>query len=254
MNPRAELRLLVCAVQFLTRLPTPRLRRFEPDWTVRAARYYPLAGQLVGLISAAVLLAASRAYSGPLPAMLAIATGALITGGLHEDGLADTFDGLGGGRTREARLAIMKDSRIGTYGALALGFVAALRVAALASLPPGSAAAALLFAHGAARAAAVVVMAASPYAGDPTAAKLPVPTRAVTATEATVACLLAFWPALLLGWQGALAGLVLAALSTALAARQASRLIGGHTGDVLGAVEQLAEAALLLGAAAGMGR
>ena len=253
MNPRAELRLLVCAVQFLTRLPTPRLRGFEPDWTVRAARYYPLVGQLVGLICAGVLLAASRVLGGPLPAILAIAAGALVTGGFHEDGLADTLDGLAGGGTREARLAIMKDSRIGTYGALALGLVTALRIAALASLPPWRAAAALLFAHGVARAAAVVVMAASPYAGDPAAAKFPPPMRGVTAKEAAAACLLAAWAAVLLGWQGALAGLALAALSTALAARQASRLIGGHTGDVLGAVEQLAEASLLLGAAAARG-
>ncbi len=250
MNLRHELRLLVCAIQFLTRLPTPHLRGFEPDWTVRAARYYPIAGQLVGLICAGVLLAASRVWSGPLPAILAVAVGALITGGFHEDGLADTFDGLGGGRTCEARLTIMKDSRIGTYGALALGLVAAVRIAALASLAPLHAAAALLFAHGAARAAAVVVMAASPYAGDPAAAKIPQPTRTVTANEAAAACLLGLWPALLLGWRGALAGLALAALSTALAARQASRLIGGHTGDVLGAVEQLAEAALLGAAAA----
>ena len=254
MSPRADLRLLVCAVQFLTRLPTPRLRGFEPDWTMRAARYYPLVGQLVGLICAAVLLAASRIWSGPLPAMLAVGGGALVTGGFHEDGLADTVDGLGGGGTREARLAIMKDSRIGTYGALALGLVVALRIAALASLPPWHAAAALLFAHGAARAAAVVVMAASPYVGDPAVAKLARPSRAVTAIEGVLAYLLSLWPAFLLGWQGALAGLALAALSIALLARQASRLIGGHSGDVRGAVEQLAEAALLLGAAAGRGR
>ena len=253
MNPRRELRLLVCAVQLLTRLPTPQLRGFEPDWTMRAVRYYPLVGQLVGLICAAVLLAASWIWSGPLPAMLAVAVGALVTGGFHEDGLADTFDGLGGGRTREARLAVMKDSRIGTYGVLALGLVTALRIAALASLAPLHAAAALLFAHGAARASAVVVMAASPYVGDPAVAKLTRPSRALTAIEVVLACLLSLWPAFLLGWQGALAGLALAALSTALLERQASRLIGGHTGDVLGAVEQLAEAGILMGAAAARG-
>ena len=107
VNPCAtKWRLLACAVQFLTRLPTPHLRGFEPDWTVRAARYYPLAGQLVGLICAGVLLAASRVWSWPAAgAAWPIAVGALVTGGFHEDGLADTFDGLGGGRTREARLA-----------------------------------------------------------------------------------------------------------------------------------------------------
>ncbi len=248
---RRELRLAVCALQLLTRLPTPRLEPYDPDWTARAARYYPLAGQLVGLISAAVLLVAARVWGGGLvPAVLALGAGVMATGGFHEDGLADTTDGLGGGRTPEARLAIMKDSRIGTYGALALGLVTALRVAALAGLRPQAAAVALLFAHGAGRAAAVVVMAALPYARDPAGAKLAPAAHPVTRTEAAVAVLLGLWPALLVGWRSAAIGLVLAAVAAGWLAWRARRGIGGYTGDVLGAVEQLCEAALLLGAAA----
>ncbi len=251
MSLRREARLFVCALQLLTRLPTPPLRAYDPDWTARAARYYPLAGQLIGLISAAVLLAAARVWSGPIPALLAIAAGALATGGFHEDGLADTADGLGGGRTREARLAIMKDSRIGTFGALALALVTAVRVAALARMTPWAGAAALLLAHGAARAFAVVVMAGLPYAADPATAKLAPAARPVSRGEAALALLLGLWPAVLVGWPGALAGLGLAALAALALAWRSRRLIGGYTGDVLGGVEQLCEAALLLGAAAG---
>ncbi len=245
-----ELRLLACAVQMLTRLPTPRLQGFQPDWTTRAARYYPLAGQLVGAISAIVLLGASHLWGGAVAAVLAVAAGALVTGGFHEDGLADTADGLGGGRTAEARLAIMKDSRIGTYGALALGLVTALRIAALAHMTPVQGALALLLAHGAARAAAVLVMAALPYAGDVATAKLAPAARPAGPGEAALAVGLALWPALWMSWSAVLAGVVLASGAAGMMTLQARRLIGGYTGDVLGAVEQLAETGLLLGAAA----
>ncbi len=168
MNPLIRQgQLLVCAAQFLTRLPTPRLGAFEPDWIARSARYFPLVGQLVGLLSAAVWLAAGRFWPGLPAAVLAVAAGVLATGGFHEDGLADTADGLGDGQDRERRLAIMKDSRIGGYGALALGLMLTLRIGLLAGLSPWSGALALVVAHGGARAAAVMVMAALPYAGDP---------------------------------------------------------------------------------------
>ena len=248
---RRELRLFVCTLQLLTRLPTPRLEPYDPDWTARAARYYPLAGQVVGLIAAAMLVVAARVWGGGLiPAVLAVGAGVLATGGFHEDGLADTADGLGGGRTPEVRLAIMRDSRIGSYGALALGLVTALRVAALARMSPEAAAAALLFAHGAGRAAAVMVMATLPYARDPAAAKLAPASRPVTRREAAVAVLLGLWPVLLVGWRSAAIGLALAVVAAGWLAWRARRLVGGYTGDVLGAVEQLCEAALLLGAAA----
>ena len=250
MSLRRELGLLACAVQMLTRLPIPGPADFQPDWTTRAARYYPLAGQLVGLISAGVLLLATPVLGSGAAAILAVAAGALATGGFHEDGLADTFDGLGGGRTAQARMAIMKDSRIGTYGVLALGLVTALRIAALARTSPMEGALALLLAHGAARSTAVVVMAVLPYAGDPASAKLAPAARPVSVGEATVAVLLGLWPALLMTWPVVLAGMALAGAAAALTAVQARRLIGGYTGDVLGAVEQLAEAGLLLGAAA----
>lgn len=250
MNPLAELRLFVCAVQLLTRLPTPRLAGFKPDWINRAARYYPLAGQLVGALAAAVLWLSSRILGGALPAILAVATAVLMTGGFHEDGLADTFDGLGGGHTAERRLEIMKDSRIGSYGALALGLVTALRIGALSAMRPEAGAMAFLFAGGAARAAAALVMGTLPYARAAPAAKLAPADRPVSVAEVFGAVALSLWPALLMNWRGALAGLALAAVSTAFMAQTARRLIGGYTGDVLGAVEQLAEAALLVGAAA----
>lgn len=246
---RRQLTLLVVAVQFLTRLPTPRLARFEPDWPVRAARFYPLVGHLVGLICAGVWLLAGRVWSPAVAAVLAVATGALVTGGFHEDGLADAADGLGGGATPTRRLEIMKDSRIGSYGALAMLAVTALRVTALASLPPLGGALALVVAHGAARGAAVLVMRLTPYVGDLDTAKGRAAGARVRPAEAAFAAVWGLAPVLALGGLRAMTALILTGLAVGALAWTARRLIGGHTGDVLGASEQVGEAALLLAAA-----
>ena len=187
-----EARLFVCAVQFLTRIPTPQLNGFDPSWITQSARYFPLVGQIVGAISALALFGAAQIWTPWIAALLAISLGVVITGGFHEDGLADTADGLGG-LTRARRLEIMKDSRLGSYGALALGLTLALRVAALAALTalsPALAALALFAAHGLGRAAAVAVMAALPYGGDPGMAKEGRPDRASN-FSLTIAALIA---------------------------------------------------------------
>jgi adenosylcobinamide-GDP ribazoletransferase len=115
---RAEFGYFLGAVQFLTRLPVPHLDGFAPEWLDRSVKYFPLAGILVGAICAAVLLAASTLWSGVMPALLAVAAGMAATGAFHEDGFGDFFDAMGGA-TRESRLAIMKDSRLGTFGSRA---------------------------------------------------------------------------------------------------------------------------------------
>jgi adenosylcobinamide-GDP ribazoletransferase len=247
---RHQARLLVCAIQFLTRVPTPALKTFEPEWITRAARYFPLVGQGVGVISALVLMAAERVWNGPVAALLALAVGLLITGAFHEDGLADTADGLGGGQSAARRLEIMKDSRVGTYGVCALVLVLALKGAALASTPVATAAAMLLAAHGLGRAAAVLVMRLTPYAPSGEAGKWkPVP-QGVRTGEVLVALLIAAWPLILLPPAAALVGLAAGGVLVMALALLARRLIGGHTGDVLGAVEQVFEVGFLLGVAA----
>lgn len=243
-----QVRLLLCAVQFLTRVPTPALKTFEPNWITRSARYFPLVGQGVGAVCAGVLLVGERVWSAPVGVILALGAGLLITGAFHEDGLADTADGLGGGQTPARRLEIMKDSRIGTYGVCALVGVLALKVAVLAGTP--AAAVLLLAAHGLGRAAAVAVMRLTPYAPSGEAGKWkPVP-KGVRTGEVIVALLIAGWPLILLPPSAVLVGLAGGALLAGLLTLTARRLIGGHTGDALGAVEQVFELGFLLGAAA----
>jgi adenosylcobinamide-GDP ribazoletransferase len=251
-----QVRLFLCALQLMTRLPVPSLAGFQPDWIARSSPYYPVVGWIVGALSAAALLITSRWWPGLPAAAVAIGVGVLVTGGLHEDGLADTADGLGGGQTPDRRLEIMKDSRVGGYGVLALWGVLTIKAAALASLSPARGALVLVIAHGAARGLIVAVTAAVPYVGDPERAKLQAPAMRARWGEAAVAgalglAPLAVWPLL----SSAAFGAALAMVGILVLTMAARRLIGGFTGDVLGAVEQIAELGLVMGlSAAGLGR
>ncbi|MFY9641653.1 MAG: adenosylcobinamide-GDP ribazoletransferase [Rhodomicrobium sp.] len=246
---RREFIYFLVAVQVLTRLPVPRMHGFAEKWMERGVKYFPLTGAIVGAACAGILLATSQLWHGVLPALLTVAAGILITGGLHEDGFADFFDSMGGA-TREARLAIMKDSRIGSYGALALGAGVAIKIFALAGLPLWIAAAAMIPAHAGGRLAAVAVISLLPYAGGVSAAKIKPLGRGVTWMELAVAAVLGILPLLLLPVSFGLPALAAGAGAALLAAWSARRLLGGYTGDVLGTVEQTYEIVFLLAAAA----
>lgn len=262
-----ELRLFFVALQFLTRLPVPAWVGHEPAWLNQAVRHFAGVGALVGVAGASVAWCAQLVWPPMVAATLAVAATLWLTAAFHEDGLADTFDALLGAAARERALEIMKDSRIGSYGTLALIVVLGLKATALASLPLGWAAATLLVAHTLSRAVAVTLIRVLPYAGDVEHAKAkPLATR-VSAASWCVACA---WPlalvALLIGARrgdvayalpGAAAWLVaLAAAVTAGAfcARWFHRRLGGVTGDTLGAAQQLSELAVYLAVLAMLGQ
>ncbi|WP_337189090.1 adenosylcobinamide-GDP ribazoletransferase [Phenylobacterium sp.] len=242
--------LLVVAAQFLTRLPSPRLSAFEPDWVTRSARWFPLVGQLVGAMAGVVFLGAAQLWPPAVAAVLALAAGLLATGALHEDGLADTADGLFGGATPARRIEIMKDSRIGTYGVLALVVVLGLKAAGLAALTPVTGFWALVAVHGLGRAAAVTAMRVTPYAPEGRPTRWTPAQAGVRTWELAFSLVLAAWPLAMLGPAVAFAALFGAALGAAVVIATARRRLGGHTGDVLGAVEQAAEVCGLLGVVA----
>src|SRR5262245_58591993 len=164
-----ELRLFFVALQFLTRVPAPRWVGFEPAWLSACVRHFPLVGAGVGLWGAAVLWAALQFWPPMVAALLSLAGTVWLTGAFHEDGLADTCDALGGAVSRERALEIMKDSRIGSYGAIALVLALGLKVAlvaALVSAPAwapastgvGPALAAVVWSHAVSRAAPVALI------------------------------------------------------------------------------------------------
>ncbi len=250
MNPRLreEARALALAWTFLTRVPLPVALRVSPQGLVAASRYLPLVGALIGAVGAAVLLLAAQVLPMPPAVILSIAATCLLTGALHEDGLADTFDGLGGGDTEHA-LAIMRDSRVGTYGALALGLTVATKASALAAMPLAPAAVALVAAHSTSRLSALAVIATSTYVrssgtGRFTAGGLSRRALALAIATAAVVLLLA---ALFVGPGAVLAGAVGLAAGHLLSRALFERRLGGYTGDCLGATQQLSEVGFYLG-------
>lgn len=248
-----EVRLFFVAVQFFTRVPVPRWVGFEPAWLHDSARHFPLVGLCVGAVGAVVLAAATVATSPAVAVVLSMIATVWLTGAFHEDGLADTCDALGGHVSRERSLEIMKDSRIGSYGAVGLVLVLGLKAAVLVSLPVALALPALLFGHTVSRAMAVLVIRALPYAGDLAAAKAKPLAQGVSrggllvalgwvlvVAVGIVASRVAWWPAVVLSLLFALAG-------TRACARCWSRRLGGFTGDTLGATQQVTEVLVLLG-------
>jgi adenosylcobinamide-GDP ribazoletransferase len=237
------------ALQFLTRVPVHVDER--PD-VARCVPWFPVVGALVGA-AAGGTAAALRDLTGPtVAAACGMIVGLLVTGAFHEDGLADVADAFGGAWTPAERMRILKDPRHGTYGVAALTASVVVRVACVASLPTAATAfAALVAAHALARGAAVGVMASVPAVGtDGLGASYAGSIRRADAmigvvTATIIAAVLTGW------WVGAL--VVAAAAGAAAVAWLAVRKIGGSTGDVLGAVEQVAEC-LVLVVAVGLAR
>jgi adenosylcobinamide-GDP ribazoletransferase len=242
------------SISICTRLPLPFSVPIESGDVARASWAFPLAGFVVGGAGALVHAAAlGLNLPSTVAAALALSATLLVTGCLHEDGLADTADGLGGGRDRARKLEIMRDSRLGTYGACALMISLLLRWTALAALAsPIPVASALIAAHVSARAALPAFMHFVPAArcdGLSAQAGQPDLRPAALAILLGVVTLLAA-----LGLVATIIGLAVATCGGLFMAWLATRQIGGQTGDVLGAVEQIIEIVILLTAVAMSGR
>lgn len=248
------LRDIAVACGFLGRLPVPA--RFFEGFDGRMAAIapaFPVAGFLLALPAAALFWLLLLLDADPLiAAFVALAIQTLATGALHEDGLADCADGFGGGRTPERVLEIMRDSRIGSYGTIALILSFALRAAALAALaktlPPLSAALLLPAAGALARAFMVAHWQALPSARrEGLAASAGQPDLSATALALAIGTVLAGVLTLsILGLPAVFLSLLLASLAAFVLTRLAARHINGHTGDTIGAVEQVCEIAILI--------
>lgn len=231
------------AMAFLTRLPWPfPIRETRP--LMAASWAFPAVGCAVGVIGGiAFALVDAAGLPGPAAAIVALAVTALATGALHEDGLADLADGFGGGRDADAKRRIMRDSRIGSYGVLALVLAVGFKAACLATLGADNAVAALIATHALARGVVPGLARALPFAaGDGLARSAGTPGRSGALWAAGISVVVALF--VLPGGIGLAAALCagIAALAIGVLAR---RQIGGVTGDVLGAAEQAAEIAAL---------
>ncbi|OYX13643.1 MAG: adenosylcobinamide-GDP ribazoletransferase [Rhizobiales bacterium 32-66-8] len=248
---------LFVALRFYSRLPVPPRAGEAAPFSVpslsRMAYAIPLAGAVIGLIGGLVLLVASLlGLPALLSAGLAITALVLVTGAFHEDGLADTADGFGGGRDRDTKLTIMRDSRIGSYGGAALCLSLLLRVSALEALIQAKGAVialvVLVAAGAASRAAGIVLLEVLPPARSDGAAA----SAGRAGADATTLCALvaALVVAVLLvpslGVGATFAGLIAPALCVFVMGRLSLAQIGGQTGDVAGATQQVTEIAFLL--------
>lgn len=230
------------ALGFFTRLPIPAVSGHLGN----AARAFPFAGLIVGLIGALVYFVAMEiGLSGLLAALLAVAATGIVTGALHEDGWADVCDALGARGGVEKRLEILRDSRLGSYGGLALIFSTSIKVAAIANLgAPELVAGALIAAHTLARGVLPLVMARMPQARNN---GLAVDAGRPSITAANWSLIIALIIAVIaVAPVAALVALLAALAATWLVAKLAQNKFGGYTGDVLGAVEQVTEMAILV--------
>ena len=248
---REQLARFFTALGYFTRLPVPAWVAWSPERLARAAAYLPLVGWVVALAGAAALYALAQVLPASLAVILSMALTVRLTGALHEDGFADACDGLGGGWDKAQILAIMKDSHIGSYGAIGIVLMLLAKAAALvelAGVSPGTAAVALLVAHPLSRLAAAAVLHALPYARRDDSSKAAALAQCLSRGELLLAGLCGLLPAIvLLAPLQALGALAPAALVTLWLARFFLRRLGGHTGDLLGAVQQAAELACYVG-------
>lgn len=233
------MRTFLAAISFLTIIPIPA-GSVPPG---RAAIFFPMVGAVLGAAGAGLFIAASIVLPASLAALLAVTFWTLITGALHEDGLADVADAMRAGRSREKMVAILKDSRIGTYGAVAIVLSLMARWQALQHVPAARILAVCVLAQAVPRAAMVALAWLSRPSGDGLGLAF---CSSLTTTGSLTAIAQGVAASMLLGWRPGLLILAGAYLIVRGARTYFYKRIGGVNGDCLGATEQLLEIFILV--------
>ncbi|PRC91525.1 adenosylcobinamide-GDP ribazoletransferase [Solimicrobium silvestre] len=245
-----QVRLFFIALQFFTRIQIPQWVGFEADWLHHAARYFVLVGLVVASVASAVYVCAALFLPHLVAVLLSTIASIYLTGAFHEDGFADVCDGFGGASSKERVLEIMKDSRIGAYGAIGIILMLALKCSVLFYLPAPALIATLFIGHALSRLAATTLIWRLSYVRAEGKAK-PLAER-ISTGEYITAMLTALLPMMICGvtgwlsWFSMLIGVVAVALAGLWLSALFVRRIGGYTGDCLGAVQQFSEVAFYL--------
>jgi len=231
---------------FFTRIPCSGFVEYSQDYLDKSSRYFPLVGWIVGVVGAIVIWIGNLFLPLPLTVLLSMIATILLTGAFHEDGFIDVCDGFGGGWTKERILEIMKDSRIGAFGAIGMVLLFALKLLSLVYLPIVLLPMALIAGHSLSRFASVSLLFTHDYVRADALSKSKPLARRMTQREFLVAGVFGLTPLLLLSffgvslWRLALC-LVIIWIARWYLARYFTRWIGGYTGDCLGAVQQITE-------------
>jgi adenosylcobinamide-GDP ribazoletransferase len=240
-----ELKRFLAALQYFTRLPVPRWVGHSQTLLDDSVRYFPAVGLIVGAIGGVVLLGAATLWPAAVAVLISMIATLLATGAFHEDGLADAVDGLGGGFDRNRALEIMKDSRIGAFGAIALGMALLLKFVTLNSVPPLQAALLLLAGHTVSRLGVVFIMSKMPYVRETDDSRSKPLVQHVSVESVAIAALTGIAALLPLRWAG-VPGFLAVGLVCLAWGLYLRRRLGGYTGDCLGAAQQLGECAFYL--------
>lgn len=254
---KKEIRIFFTALMFLTRIPVPKLTDHSPEYLEKSPRYFPVIGWIVGAVSGFTFLVFNKYISEDIAILASIITGIFTTGAFHEDGFADVCDAFGGGWTKEKILAIMKDSRLGTYGVTGLIGILSAKFLLIKELPkftPDLAHPALniflnyknflliiIAAHSVSRLMPVFIIRGLDYVTDPDGSKSkPLASQKPGIGALLVATLFTAVPFIFLSWHFALATIpvLLVAYNVAIYFK---KWIGGYTGDCLGAIQQVSE-------------
>ncbi|MFB9134291.1 adenosylcobinamide-GDP ribazoletransferase [Vibrio sp. AK197] len=244
---RYQVELFWLALSFFSRIPTPESTPYSEERMNRAGRYFPLVGMLLGCLCTQIYHLAIQVFSPDVAIFLTMVASLLLTGAFHEDGLADMSDGIGGGMTQEKRLSIMKDSRIGTYGASALLMALLGKYVLLSDLVTlGSLLPVWIVAYTLSRAVAISLVYSMPYVSDLDASKSKPLAHRQTKTDLAVIILTGAIPCLLWDVELAATLFVVALVFRWLFQFWLTKRLGGFTGDCLGAAQQVMELLIYL--------
>jgi len=240
---RSQLNLFYIALAFLTRVPVPLSVDYSQDKLNQASRYFPLVGWLVGFLSGFTFWIFNFILPNEISLLISMLLGLFITGCFHEDGLADTCDGFGGGWDKQQKLSIMKDSRLGTYGAAGIWFVLTIKFFLLLNLAEVSnsfAIIAMLVAHPLSRAVSTSMIFILPYVTDEETSKVKPLAESHQTIDLQISLAIGLL-ALLLVSSVALWLVVVLSIYLVLMRYLLLKQIQGFTGDTLGATQQVAE-------------
>jgi len=238
---KKQINLMLTAVMFYTRIPVPHSLPYTEDMLNRSTRYFPLIGWIVGGIGACVFYGLSFIFPKDISVFLSIISTLLVTGAFHEDGFADFCDGFGGGMTKDRIFSIMKDSRIGTYGTVALISILGAKFICLNSFPLLVIPVVLWAAHSFSRIMPVIIIFTSFYSIQDLQSKVKPIGKRGKRSDFVIAVFFGLFPMVFTPWQFIVLIVPLSLLITYLFKRYIEHKINGYTGDCLGALQQIVE-------------
>ena len=245
---KEQLKIFFTALMFYTRIPVPKWIGYSQSYLDRSTRYFPLMGWIVGGFGALVFVIAHNFLPKSTSLLFSMISTILLTGAFHEDGFTDTCDGFGGGWTKQQILDIMKDSRVGAYGAIGIFLMLSLKFQFLSALDGKFIPIALIVAHSVSRAAILIFRRAYNYVRENDDAKAKPMAQEVSKKDFWIGMILGAMPLILLPSFHMIFGVIsFVVITEFLFSKWIVRRIGGYTGDCLGATQQLCELSCYLG-------